>query len=417
MTIQRRQLVKIVIIGMTLLFGTHAGAFEAALQLLSGQRASVTPYALESADPEAIARHLQGNRNRWAKHVKREHLGLEIWIAEGTWKSPESAFGHAMLRLIDNDEDAFNDTVVTFSMLPLDSRKTYEHAFGGFPIIPNVQTLIESLVTYLRLEGRPLRRFILPADAPLLMGVKRALSQSIEAPQVLGTYHFVQNNCFSGLLKVLKAGGYPLPQHSLLQIPANAPNTLTFNFMNFYPKTPHLRVEGAARVIEALQAKFGDSRAKVWFESWRKGEDTSLEFLHRAEFWAGIESLSDPEIELLLHFWPLDWNSHASRIRDLHARRIQHPRNLREILSLKAFPKSLYRLCSTDDVACRSERSLELRNNWSAASIAKHLRRVHQVYQEDAERRQHLADPQIRLAQLQHRVIFDLLQLIRDETL
>lgn len=323
---------------------------------------------LASPNPEAVVQILQENKKKADYHFARQHIGLELLVAEGSFSQPESISGHAFLRLIDADENPLNDTIISFSMLPLDPSRTYAKTFGGFPNVPMVGSFAESMINYMRSENRPLRRYVIPATPKLLSHLKTVIRQVIEAPSLINEYHFTQNNCLSGIMKVLKYVGYPIHDMGLIDIPALASNALMMNTMSFYPNNSDMVIVGGSDLIRRIN----DGFEKNFISRKWSGEEKGA-FLEQDAVWETLRTWSEQDIERLVTFWPLDWNQYFDRIQKIADRQIRSPRPLLQIVNIKPLPASIYRLCNIDDTACRDSRKQDAIQNFGEQAMRKHL--------------------------------------------
>lgn len=338
----------------------------------------VRDMSLESPNPEAIYQASQANKKRMEYHFARNHVGIELMVAEGTWSQIESVSGHAFIRFIDEDQNPLNDTVITFNMVPLDSSKMYDKAFGGFPNVPLVQSFSESMISYMKQENRPIRRFILPATPQIITNLKTILRQVIEVPSLIKDYNFIQNNCLSGVLKVLKYVGYPIHEVGLIDIPAIAGNVLMMNAIAFYPTDDTFIIRGGSDLIEKLNSKFGSN----FIVRKIKGEEKN-DMLKRDEFWAELRTWSSDDLERLMIYWPLDWISYLSQFQKIYDEKVTTKHALLDIVGIKNLSPYLYRLCNATDANCR-----EPRKQAAIALFGEQLMRTHTAYAASARNRE-----------------------------
>lgn len=78
----------------------------------------------------------------------KQFTGMEI-LAADQLESPSSAFGHAFIRLTDNDTDPLNDLTLSFEMQIIDPTKYYDRALnGGWEHSIVVYNFAEAIIKY-----------------------------------------------------------------------------------------------------------------------------------------------------------------------------------------------------------------------------------------------------------------------------
>ena len=342
---------------------------------------------LASPNPEAIVRALQDNKKKADYHFARKHIGLELLVAEGTFAQPESISGHSFLRFIDEDENPLNDTIVSFNMLPLDPSKMYEKSFGGFPNVPMIGSFAETMISYMRSENRPIRRYIIPTTPQFIANLKTIIRQVIEAPSLMNDYHFTQNNCLTGIIKIFKYVGYPIHELGLVDIPSTAGNSLMINSMAFYPESPTMLVRGGSDLITRINDEFEKGFIARKWNSEEKGT-----FLNQEPFWNSLENWSEQDLERLLTFWPFDWNSQYPRMQKIADAHIQNHHPLLQIIGIKQLPDAIYQLCNIDDVNCREARKQAAIENYGEQAMRDHLKYATGIRNYEISRTKQLAN-------------------------
>ncbi len=370
-------------------------------------------FQLESKHYETVEQFVQANRRIADIAFKRDMMGLEIWIASPTWAQPESYFGHVFLRFVDRDDDPLNDIVVNFNQMILDPQKMYAKSFGGYPMVPKFFTLMDSFVAYMKLEVRPLRRFIIPTSPRLMSNLKHVLKALVDAPYLLEDYHYTQNNCLTGILKALKAAGYPVLPGAIYDIPGNVENKLNYNFLNFYPKSNQLIFSGASQIIEKIEAPFKPSFVNRVYKK-IVDEDWIEEMLAQPSFWSAIEVLPADQLEFLLFYWPNKWRSGLERIYQIADQKALRVSSARELIQIPQFPSALYELCEPQDQECRKKRIWAALSIWSPADLLDQVGHIPARRQTEIKRFKQMTGGMAAIPMLNGVVPKDLEQFARD---
>ena len=126
-----------------------------------------------------------------------EIVGIEVIVADRGVNSAESSFGHAMLRLVDADQNPLNDTVLSFVASNLSDEaqnETNEYIslaerifgrmkinakgiVGQYPISTLIMPLKNFVSQYTRDEDRVLQRIIIPTNASQRSNIKKIIIQ------------------------------------------------------------------------------------------------------------------------------------------------------------------------------------------------------------------------------------------------
>ena len=104
--------------------------------------------------------------NRLIKKINNDEIiGLELIIAAKSDIRVESKFGHAMFRFVDNDTDPGNDITISF-VADVDSPElsTVGGITGKYSIYPVVKSMRLFIKQYIKDDGRPLERHIIPSS-------------------------------------------------------------------------------------------------------------------------------------------------------------------------------------------------------------------------------------------------------------
>ncbi len=170
---------------------------------------------------------LEANRHRYK--------GVEIIVADKA-ESAASRFGHAMLRLIDDDGTWSNDAVISFTALSYEENYNLRRSiFGGYAISPQVMTLHEYWSMYTKDEERDLRRFVVTLPPAQINKLLDTLFKYIREPELLDDYTFLKNNCIGVITKIMVEAGIT-KKKSALKIPTNIDKWLMKNELALYPE-------------------------------------------------------------------------------------------------------------------------------------------------------------------------------------
>lgn len=133
-------------------------------------------------------------------------IGVEVMVAdEGA--QMQSSFGHALLRLVDNDGLWANDTVVSFAANVTGEINPFTGVFGGYDVQAEVRTLHEYWEKYPKLSNRGFKRYPINMSESELERFLSVLLDTAINTERLGDYKFVTNNCVSILTKIFNDAG------------------------------------------------------------------------------------------------------------------------------------------------------------------------------------------------------------------
>lgn len=166
---------------------------------------------------------------------RHRYKGVEIIVADKA-DSMASRFGHAMLRLIDDDSTWTNDVVISFTALSYEENYDLRRSiFGGYAISPQVMTLHEYWSMYTKDEERDLRRFVVTLSPEKINNLFDTLFKYIREPELLKDYTFLKNNCIGVITKIMVESGVT-KKKSTLKIPTNIDKWLKKNELALYPE-------------------------------------------------------------------------------------------------------------------------------------------------------------------------------------
>jgi hypothetical protein len=145
---------------------------------------------------------------------RNDIIGIEIMIADAG-ENTESQWGHALLHLVDTDNDFFNDIVLGFVAEVDDEQlSTRKGITGGYKVIPELKTIGEYWKQYVALEERALSRYIIPTSINTRQEIIKKIEEYFSNRDRLGNYYFLNNNCatvmFNFLTKVDELKRYAL---------------------------------------------------------------------------------------------------------------------------------------------------------------------------------------------------------------
>jgi len=143
-------------------------------------------------------------------------IGVELLFAGPSRLRPESAFGHTLLRFVDNDDDPFNDFVLSFVADVTDPQLSIKKGLvGDYKTIAEILTLAEFTQKYVEGEGRYLDRMPLQLEPQQIKDILSALDRIVKKDNrvVIGgyfvNYTFLLDNCASQMLTLFDLAGLP----------------------------------------------------------------------------------------------------------------------------------------------------------------------------------------------------------------
>lgn len=365
-----------------------------ATPLISTKGFSQNRLSVNSQQQGSLAQKVIRNRAKADFHFQRNHWGIELIIAEGLRSTPESLFGHSVIRLLDDDENPWNDTVISFEMLIVDSEQTYSKAFsGGYETMPFISDLATRLVEYSSLQARGLRRVIIPSNSEKIAKLKRTVRSIIDVPDIIGDYNFMSNNCVTAILKLLNEIGYQSGQ-ARVDFPDLLPTRIRQQLMTW---SPNISIPAVTEVMEVLVCEFLQSkgsryncnRTGLLARLGRTSVSSGMFNLtvERADFWRYADQHGTEEQKLMLvNFFP----ESLMRSREEVARGRPNPfmhyirfkmanQELLEISKfaqiMPSFPREVYLLCDVLDSSCRTARMRSILATWSPEETLQRIAR------------------------------------------
>lgn len=330
--------------------------------------------------PESIQAQLQSfleeNRDRAEEHFSKNHWGIEVLTAGSSVSSPASIFGHTLLRLLDDDANPLNDTIIGFEMLVVDPNQTYLRAFrGGYETLPIVREFSTYLQQYTVGENRTTKRIILPAGPMQIRRIKENFMRMLNITDLIGDYLFINNNCATAMLKLLGSSGYMTPS-TLVDIPTLLESRLRFSMLSSLPaielpSVTDILFDSAKRFDRqqrdakvSCQTPFSQNTQREIFP-YTMAEIKDLMALD--SFWDCIKvSTNDYQKAVLIHFFPqevlLNENSVAQQRQIIHklmqfTQAYEHAAKAWPIEKLvQTLPREIYMLCELNDSKCRGDR-------------------------------------------------------------
>lgn len=201
------------------------------LILITSQLAGATEFG------ELVKKYLEVNQQKIESvyQSRQNIIGLEIIVADKA-SSFASRYGHGLLRLVDNDPYWVNDPVVSFSALSYE--KTYSikgSLTGTYGITPQMLTFHEFWSIYTKEENRDLKRYVINIKKDELDNFLNVLFHYLRAPEELGNYTFLSNNCIAIISKLFIEAGLTA-NNSKAKIPTNVDEWIEKNQLSVYPE-------------------------------------------------------------------------------------------------------------------------------------------------------------------------------------
>lgn len=365
---------------------------------------------LNADDPRTLAEYNRIRReNVEQKLNEKEHIGLEILLANPALTQPSSLFGHIFFRFLDKDNNSLNDLTVGFNFIPLTSGQM--KVFNEWAMYPFAESLFENIHRYQKTESRKIHRWIIPSDSAKLGKIKELLLQINEVPSIIGDYHLFSNNCVTAILKILGSAGYPLPMWNDLvrvDLPSFMGSYLNSNFINPYPPHEDLDIKGASLIFEDLSREFQNNFLMRVITGESDGD-----FLNQEKVWQRIEELSNTEIEKLLLFWPTKLRKYESRIRQIYRSKNIDVSSLHQLVDVTDFPIELYQLCGETDRGCLDLKSQVTKEVWPHETLKEHGSYQFAFLRNERQRSKNLATDRVARA-LNNSIIHEAEELFRD---
>lgn len=305
------------------------------------------------------------NRNRIRDLLnKKDIVGIELVVAGPNEAEVASRWGHAMLRFVDSDNDWRNDYVISFVLDQNEEELNLGKAiFGGYPILPETKTFGEFWSQYVKGEGRPLNRIIMPTTAKMREELLTSFQNRSENPATLGTYTFLNNNCAGALGELLSDAGFPHLGKS--SIPTHMEKWLQKSMMSPYPS---MTITPPKETLKKASKLLGIS-----YEELLAGEN------YPADTASLLEKKLDTK-EQLVFYYQVDLipsevsNSMASK---LSATNI----NIDDVYGLSSIAPEFYGVCRSVDCVKKNE-SLAL-NHWDKKELDKIKETRREIYFEN----------------------------------
>jgi hypothetical protein len=360
----------------------------------------------DSNEPLEIAQFVKDNREKFISALKVKKItGIELLIGDGTSKRIQSLFGHASIRLLDDDDDHLNDIVISFQMLILNDSETLSKALGGWENLPHVSNLRDAIFDYMRLDMRGLKRLVIPASDENIEKMVMFIASALIVPDVVGDYHFIFNNCLDAVLKVLAASGFPVLKYGPIAIPSQAESVLKLSGITYFPS-----LYSEPRVYELFKEanKLFDDRSFI-----KKFFSNKTEYLNDKRFHLWLDKLSSSDIEILHNFWPKEWIAGSNLISARYAK-ITEFHSIEELIDFKSYPASFYKLCTLDNRSCREDRISDVFKSWSIDEVLSNTRsnRYTRRFNQERERAKELSTQEIfRSLDPEHPFYSDMLKL------
>lgn len=307
---------------------------------------------------------LQSNSRTIKEKFKKKHIGLELVLANASILNAESIFGHIMLRFIDEDTDPLNDTIINFYQSSNDDQKKLQQALRGASNLPHVGTFADNLIVYMKSDSRIFRRFIIPIDNLKMLKLKKIIYEISVDPKIIGDYSLLKNNCYTAVLKLLKAIGFPvISRGGIVDLPTNVERDLMLHGVLLHPELRNIR--GAVDIIKDLERLPS------------KEEHSPKDIFENRIVRKKLNKMTHFNLHRLMYFFPFKWFQYE----DLIHEKIQSSRvyvSLDTLLKneLPVVAKELYTLCDVSDEVCFKQKFQASKNLWNSERISKHAKKV-----------------------------------------
>lgn len=141
-------------------------------------------------------------------------IGIELIEANGT-KKLEEVFGHSMIRLVDNDGDAFND--ITFSFYPIMKDEAGEPVEGAsvasfyshYQLGAEMNNFKAFAIRYAKEYHRELYRIPVLSTPEMRRKLLLEMETLLFEAEKRGHYKAMGNNCVGAIFSALKRAGFP----------------------------------------------------------------------------------------------------------------------------------------------------------------------------------------------------------------
>jgi hypothetical protein len=374
--------------------------------LALGGSSSAAPLAtglgIGSAKQKSLAAAAVFNRRQMEIQFQKNHVGLEILTAGSSTRSLVSAFGHSTIRLLDDDDNPMNDTVISFEMAGLGrSDDVSSGLMGEHKATAFVTDVNGFLLRYVLNEGRSFQRLILPSKPENIQALKDTIRRMMEFPNLVENYKFLTNNCLTILKNLLAEAGYPTMKIPL-DVPTAFPGILRASLLTF---AEPFDVASSEELIEKSLCSYLQKRKNVSICAYHQqfwvlknlkaftGTTATLNYLraHLQDegFWSFLATGSPELISLLVNFWPysLDQSGESAETISIanQTRLLQLKTGLgSKFIPLRryftAYPQALYRICEAKDQACKTERYQLARTFWPQVNWEKRAEKMRGHY-------------------------------------
>jgi hypothetical protein len=126
-------------------------------------------------------------------------------IIVGPGKMYYSWFGHILLKFNNSANNPDEDITLSFlGKFPLDNYNFLKAGFGGYQVLPKLETFSATKDEYFHQEKRYLLHHELKSSSKQKQLLISRLLSWLDNPQLPGTYSFFTNNCLTLMIKLLK---------------------------------------------------------------------------------------------------------------------------------------------------------------------------------------------------------------------
>ncbi len=213
----------------------------------------------------------EGTKRALQKLKSNPIAGIEVLVAGESFQSPASAFGHSMIRFVLDQNDPYNDVVVSFiadgsnadeeylknltgSKFHQDMQSTTglvkymaKGLFGFYDVGIDAGSLKEILERYAGDDGRSLKRILIPTSAEQRAKIVEGLFHlGVDGSR---PYYFQSFNCAVAILRVLQYGGLPYFPWGTSNIPVELEGGLNRLLWAPYPAVDMINMPALAKKI------------------------------------------------------------------------------------------------------------------------------------------------------------------------
>jgi hypothetical protein len=352
-----------------------------------------SPFGLTRAQQEELIRDREDQQQRLESALKKNHIGLELLTAGPSSLHISSNFGHTGIRLIDENDNPLDDTVLSFEMISLGKGdELWRGVFGGGHVVIRTMPLSSWLLRYVLNEGRGFERTILPSDPVLMEALKASVLRVSKLPALVDSYNFFGNNCATLMRRILQETGYPIP-YRLIEVPTQMSRRFASALLTYAPPliAPSPTAVFSAFVCRYMR-KIGEGiQCRRMNSSGESRNQLIKRVLSDEGFWTFLRSEPPGYVSILINLWPYSLDQvtagtdrsslslNQERLRSLRAHLADQFVPLSELV--RTLPPAAYRICGARDAECRQSRMQAVLQRWSQKELADYLKTLKLKYE------------------------------------